>query len=29
LARDHECGSNIALASTECHDPFRVGVRLT
>src|SRR5258705_1475287 len=27
LARDHECGSNIALASTECHDPFHVGVR--
>ncbi len=27
LARDHECGGNVALASTECHDPFCAGVR--
>ena len=27
LARNHECGGNVALASTERHDPFRVGVR--
>ena len=27
LARDHECGGNVALASTESHDPFCVGVR--
>ena len=25
LARDHECGCNVALASTERHDPFCVG----
>jgi hypothetical protein len=27
LARDHECGGDVALASTECHDPFGTGVR--
>src|ERR1700736_3384416 len=27
LARDHECGGNVALASTERHNPFCVGIR--
>jgi hypothetical protein len=27
LTRDHECGGNVALASTECHDPFCGGIR--
>ena len=27
LARDHECGGNVALASTERHDQFCVAVR--
>jgi hypothetical protein len=27
LARDHECGGNVALAGTERHDPSRVRVR--
>ena len=27
LTRDHERGGNVALASTERHDPFCVGVR--
>src|SRR6266481_64760 len=26
LARDHECGGNVALAGTKRHDPFCVGV---
>jgi hypothetical protein len=27
LARDHECGRDVALTSTERHNPSRVGVR--
>src|ERR1700736_1929775 len=27
LARNHECGGNVALASTERHDPFCVSIR--